>query len=116
MPAVIANDNTPTLPYDIYVSGADAGTHSHLFRIDGHTYFEVQATGDGAGGVTTPKIGFFGVAAAVRQAYPGAALKADYAAGDLDTEAEVIIALNATNALANLLRSAVINLGITLAA
>lgn len=70
-----------------------------------------KAVGDAVNEATA--LGFFGLAALVgQQAYPGAALKEDYASGDLDTEAEVIAALNATNAMLNKLRTALINLGL----
>ena len=42
-----------------------------------------------------------------------AALEAAYQAGELDTEAEIIAALNATNTMLNLVRTALINLGLT---
>lgn len=57
-------------------------------------------------------VGFFGADPVAQQDYPGADLKTDYAAGDLDSEAEVILAINATNSMLNSLRSALINLGL----
>lgn len=52
------------------------------------------ATGD------TQKLGFFGATPVVRQAHIADA-KTNYAAGELDTEAEIISAMNATNTTIN---------------
>jgi len=60
-------------------------------------------------------IGFYGATPVAQQTYPGAVLDASYEAGELDTEAEVITAINATNTMVNLLRAALINLGLTVA-
>lgn len=56
--------------------------------------------------------GFFGTAPAVQQTGI-AALKVNYTTGDLDSEAEVIAALNTTNAAINALRTALNALGFT---
>lgn len=57
-------------------------------------------------------IGFFGANTVVQQTGT-AAQKTDYATPDLDTEAEIIVAFNTTNAAINALRTAMNNLGLT---
>ena len=44
-------DNQATLPFDIGVTGSDAGAHAITLGIDGNVALTVSATGDGAGGV-----------------------------------------------------------------
>jgi hypothetical protein len=55
-------------------------------------------------------MGFFGVAPVVRQSYIADA-KTDYGAGDLDSEAEVISAINTANGKINSLITALETLG-----
>lgn len=57
-------------------------------------------TGTKIGTGATQKLAFFGATPVVRQAHIADA-KANYAAGELDTEAEVITAINATNTIIN---------------
>ena len=57
-------------------------------------------------------VGFFGATPVGQQDYPGDALKEDYEAGDLETEEEIISAINATNTIVNSLRTALIALGL----
>ena len=61
---------------------------------------------------TAGLVGFF-AAAPVGQQTGVAAQKVDYATPGLDTEAEIITAFNTTNAAINVLRTALINLGLT---
>jgi hypothetical protein len=171
-----------SLDLDIQVTGGSSVHHIDL-NIDGNEIFRVQATGDGAGGVTalhalfsedawiadekficTAAVdddyfgfkavdndgaegallevarvvsandpywsmggsqefkftnaglcGFFSATPVAQQTYPGAALNSAYGVGDLDTEAEIIAAINATNTMVNLLRGMAINLGLTAA-
>jgi len=69
-------------------------------------------TGTKIGTGTTQKIGFYNATPVVQQTGT-AAQKTTYAAGELDTEAEVIAAINATNTAINVLRTALNALGLT---
>jgi hypothetical protein len=69
-------------------------------------------TGTKFGTATDQKLAFFNSTPVVQQTGI-AALKIDYTAGDLDTEAEIITAINATNTAINALRTALNALGLT---
>ena len=69
-------------------------------------------TGSKIGTATNQKLGFYN-ATPVTQQTGYAALKIDYTTGDLDSEAEVISALNTTNTALNAIRTALNNLGLT---
>jgi hypothetical protein len=69
-------------------------------------------TGTKIGTATDQKLGFYNATPVVQQTGI-AALKVDYTAGDLDTEAEIITAINTTNTAINALRTALNALGLT---
>jgi len=71
-----------------------------------------RTTGTKIGTVADQKLGLWGVAPVVQQTGI-AAQKINYTAGDLDSEAEIITAINTTNTAINALRTALNNLGIT---
>lgn len=50
------NNNQSSLLFNISVAGTDSTTHDLDLQIDANTYLQIRATGDGAGGVTTPLI------------------------------------------------------------
>lgn len=78
-------------------------------------YFGLGVDGAGIKVTNGNLVGFFAATPVAQQTYPGAALTANYGAGDLDTEAELRTAINANATMVNLLRGAVINLGLTAA-
>jgi len=63
------SDNIASLPLNIRVSGTDSTNHAIKMQIDSQDIFVVQATGDGAGGITLKAIGAFGVTPQVQQAH-----------------------------------------------
>jgi hypothetical protein len=69
-------------------------------------------TGTKIGTAADQKLGFYNATPVVQQTGI-AALKVDYTAGDLDTEAEIITAINTTNTAINALRTALNALGLT---
>lgn len=69
-------------------------------------------TGTKIGTATTQKLGFFNATPVVQQTGV-AEQKTNYVAGDLDTEAKIITALNTTNTAINTLRTALNALGLT---
>ena len=62
-------DNIASLPINIRVSGTNATDHAVKLQIDSQDIFVVQATGDGAGGITNEAIGVFAVTPQVQQAH-----------------------------------------------
>ncbi|MGB7531809.1 MAG: hypothetical protein WA977_02370 [Halobacteriota archaeon] len=79
------SDNIAALPLNIRVSGTNATDHAVKMQIDATDIFVVQATGDGAGGITLKAIGAFGVTPQVQQAHIADVAAA---AGDPPTKAE----------------------------
>ena len=61
-------DNQIIIPIDITVSGTDSIDHSINLRIDSNDIIVVQATGDGAGGITDKAIGLYGTTPATQAA------------------------------------------------
>lgn len=93
--------------------GSDRYTFQrHIQIFDGRNIQVGRTTGTKVGTATDQKVGFFNTTPVVQQTGV-AAQKVNYATPDLDTEAEIIIAFNTTNAAINTLRTALNNLGIT---
>jgi hypothetical protein len=86
--------------------GEDADPGDNNLKVVGNVEIDGALNHDG----TT--VGFYGTAPAVQQTGI-AAQKINYTAGDLDTEAEIISALNTTNTAINALRTALNALGLT---
>ncbi len=85
----------------VQIKGVPAGSTG---TTDGTQTLMIQVLGN--------KFGVFAATPVVKQTGI-AALKVDYTAGDLDTEAEIITALNTTNTAINALRTALNNYGFT---
>ena len=98
---------TPTFTFSQGVTFSDGITIADAKNIILNT-----TTGTKIGTAVGQKLGFFNAAPVVQQTGI-AALKIDYTAGDLDTEAEIITAINATNTAINALRTALNALGLT---
>ena len=93
--------STGTGESGVQIKGVPAGSTG---TTDGTQTLMIQVLGN--------KFGVFANTPVVKQTGI-AALKVDYTAGDLDTEAEIITALNTTNTAINALRTALNNYGFT---
>ena len=88
------------------------GTVQLALAGNGRDFVLDTTTGTKIGTATSQKLGFFNVTPVV-QTTGVAAQKTDYTTGDLDTEAEIIAALNTANTATNTLRTALNALGLT---
>jgi hypothetical protein len=83
-----------------------------VMMLGGENIILDTTTGTKIGTATSQKLGFYNATPVVQQTGV-ATQKTDYTAGDLDTEDEIITALNTTNTAINTLRTALNNLGLT---
>jgi len=97
--------------FKFYYSGVAAFGGDVTFA-DAKNIILNTTTGTKIGTATDQKLGFFNAAPVIQQTGV-AAQKTDYATPDLDTEAEIITAINTTNAAINTLRTAINALGLT---
>jgi len=51
MASISGNDNQSSITYNIGVTGADEGSHTHAFQVDGTSIALISAGGDGAGSI-----------------------------------------------------------------